>query len=333
MNNSERQAFWNVLYSLKGKDIPEETKLLRNSIKTPKYIYRFRSINNYSLDALRQNMLIFSSANYYDDPFDSYSFVNWEEIRRSKYILEDPVIANMLYNMISLRFNVSVDMVKDFFSSRTSDAWIETLSNFTYNAREFIQANQISICFTEEEMNENLWIKYANNHKGFVLGYSTTNDSAFLCGKSEKCNNCIYAKLKYPLYPVYYSDEKYDATGYVKAVLLQKAMEAMPQESLKHIDLSLPNMTWEREKITLIKKKCHMYDKEWRILFPTSCDLSSMKDRPKIYWKPSSVTIGLRANSAEQNLIISLAKEAGIPKIYKCIINRNDKLEKTEITT
>ena len=333
MDNSERQAFWNVLSALKGQDISEDMQLLNSAIKYPKHIYRFRPISNNSLDALRRNLLIFSSADYYDDPFDSYSFVNWEEIRKSKHILENQISSNSLNITLASMLNMPVDMVENFFSSQSPDKWLETLTNLINGIRQFIQANQFSICFTEEELNETLWMKYADNHKGFVLEYSTTDDSAFLCGKSEICNNCISAKLKYPLYPIYYSDKKYNATEYVKAVAFQKAYERIPQEILSQLNLSLPNMTWEREKIELIKKKCHMYDKEWRILLPNRYDLSNMKERPKIFWRPSSVTIGLRTGITEQNLIIALAREAGIPKIYKCIINENDELDKKEITT
>lgn len=45
-------------------------------------------------------------------------------------------------------------------------------------------------------------------------------------------------------------------------------------------------MSWEKEKITAIKKKCHMYDQEWRMIFPIWYHKPiSIKWRPwGIYW-------------------------------------------------
>lgn len=40
-----------------------------------------------------------------------------------------------------------------------------------------------------------------------------------------------------------------------------------------------------------------------------------------IEWVPAGVIIGLRTSQVDTNLIISMAKEAGIKKIYKSIID------------
>ena len=78
---------------------------------------------------------------------------------------------------------------------------------------------------------------------------------------------------------------------------------------------------WEREKTTLIKKECHKYDEEWRMVL----------DRPLMppvvrEWIPSGIILGLRMNPAEENLVISIAKEAGIKNIYKSYIDENNRL-------
>lgn len=39
------------------------------------------------------------------------------------------------------------------------------------------------------------------------------------------------------------------------------------------------------------------------------------------------IILGLRMSQTEENLVISLAKQAGIIKIYKSIINKNNKLD------
>ena len=92
---------------------------------------------------------------------------------------------------------------------------------------------------------------------------------------------------------------------------------------------NLPILNWHYERIGLIKHKCHEHDKEWRILYPVIMPSPEIeKQRPKMERKPSSVIIGIRTGKSEKNLIISLAKEAGIPKIYQLTIDKNGKFLK-----
>ena len=79
--------------------------------------------------------------------------------------------------------------------------------------------------------------------------------------------------------------------------------------------------TWEIERCSLIKKTCHMYDEEWRII--SNCQ---MKEPAIMEWIPDAVILGLRTSKVDENLIISMAKEAGIEKIYKSYIDEKNKL-------
>ncbi|MCI9457855.1 MAG: hypothetical protein HFE44_12940 [Oscillospiraceae bacterium] len=72
----------------------------------------------------------------------------------------------------------------------------------------------------------------------------------------------------------------------------------------------------------LIKKKCHQYDNEWRMI--TGC---AMKPPIMMEWIPVGVILGLRMEKSEENLVISLARQAGIKKIYKSIINKDNLLD------
>ena len=81
MDNKQRKDFWDTLCSLEGNDIQNDSKLLMNKIIFPHYLYRYRDVTFDSLDALRTNFLYFSSANYYDDPFDTFLHIDIETIR------------------------------------------------------------------------------------------------------------------------------------------------------------------------------------------------------------------------------------------------------------
>ena len=82
MNSQEREIFWNTLCSLSGNDRKQDIEKLTQAIRLPKYLFRYRPVSLNSLEALRTNKLYFSSANYYDDPFDTFLHIDIEEIRK-----------------------------------------------------------------------------------------------------------------------------------------------------------------------------------------------------------------------------------------------------------
>lgn len=59
MNNKEREKFWKTLCSLKGVNIPEDEKILSETIIYPSKIYRYRPVSKRTLDALKNNELFF----------------------------------------------------------------------------------------------------------------------------------------------------------------------------------------------------------------------------------------------------------------------------------
>lgn len=328
MNNKDRKVFWETLCSLQGTDLNKEGEMLRSTIKTPKTLYRFRPVTINSLECLRTNTMYFSTANYYDDPFDSYSHIDWELV--SKQIQDEYNDTQKLErNAISIKntFNLPDDIVDSIVStikSMTSEQWISFTTTILEEARNEIQKRQLSICFTEQCNNEVLWLKYASNHKGFVLEYQITDDFLNLPDNTSP--------FHYFLYPIYYSNKKYNASEYAQNIAYQLiAMYSNPFIQ-GFILNNLPILNWHYERIGLIKHKCHEHDKEWRILYPFITPSPEIeKQRPKMERKPSSVIIGIRTGKSEKNLIISLAKEAGISKIYQLSIDRNGKFVKSLI--
>ena len=151
--------------------------------------------------------------------------------------------------------------------------------------RKKVQQQLFSICFCDDPLNESLWLKYADNHSGFVMVYDMLDHDVFQCGREAHCGNCFMNQIKPNVYPVYYSDVKYDATRYAIGV---QAFNVLPPLILEKLS-GFINLDWEIEKISLIKKKCHEYDQEWRMLCPIVGP-----NRPCIKMKPSSIALGLR---------------------------------------
>lgn len=315
MNRTEQNKYWNVLCDLQGniEDIENERTRLLENIKYPSSLFRFRSVSNNSLMALQNNELYFSSADYYDDPFDTY-------LRMDIGHLENDIKA--------LKQNIEfvVEKVKESFPNFTiTENDIVNLCKSSTNKSDVInQVQQLrsvfqryiySICFCEEFQNEVLWLKYAENHTGFVLEY-TLNKSIL--------KDIWESKLHANILPIYYSNKKYDAYHYAIYYLTLNMVRGNP-EIYDKLQWMYP-IGWENTKMSIIKKSCHKYDKEWRIV-----PLYVLNQREFISWKPKSVTIGLRTPNYKKQLIISAAKLAGIPEYYEMYIDNNDNFKRRKI--
>ena len=329
MDHNDREQFWKTLCSLPGNDIVAEREQLFKSIKYPKLLFRYRPVSTKSLEALRTNRLYFSSANYYDDPFDTFLHIDIEAIRK-EYLsaFQTPESTEAVVDGVkSLLGNIlSEEQAAQFTVENVTNALSHGLTESFLNAalslRDEVKKDTWSVCFSENGFNEVLWLKYADQHRGFVQIYGLENNDNFLCGKQEKCAKLRNQELGNAAISDLYSDTPYDATKFAKFVMLRKIAETtatqIPQSYMQVWEVLYGN----KKRTTLIKKECHKYDEEWRMI--TGC---IMKPPVMMEWIPSGIILGLRMGVAEENLVVSMAKEAGIKNIYKSYINVQNKLD------
>ena len=325
MNISEREHFWQTLCSLPGIDVVTEQKQLYKSIQYPKLVFRYRTVSTKNLEALRTNSLYFSSANYYDDPFDTFLHIDIETIIKEyqSAFQTQEIKENVVAECQSLFSDtLTAEQVELLAKNALSHNSIENFINAALLLRDEVKKYTWSVCFSENGLNETLWLKYADQYKGFVQIYDLENNNNFLCGKLEKCTHCETKNYRTPLYPIYYSDTPYDATKFAKYVILRKIEEVTKKQISPEIYAEMGSVLWEQERTTLIKKECHKYDEEWRMI--TNCII---KPPVMIKWIPSGIILGLRMDATEENLVVNMAKEAGIKCIYKSYINALNKLD------
>ena len=86
------------------------------------------------------------------------------------------------------------------------------------------------------------------------------------------------------------------------------------------------SLIWEIERICLIKRKCHEYDQEWRMIRP-----AMFEQRSCVKMKPCKIIVGLRTPQYERRLIVSAATIAGIQEIHELYINDSDILDSRPI--
>ena len=324
MNSSERKTFWDTLCSIRD-NTPDHLQMLLATINTPECLCRFRPVSENSLLQLQENKLYYSSADHYDDPFDTFIHVDFPRVKALYDLLKSFLdTGNSDLRNILMVLEPVIGMSAEQFINNLKDHPLD-LSIFPERIRQIrtiIQKNLFSICFCEDAMNETLWLKYANNYRGFALIYDVKDDSSFLCGKEKMCENCRSLIEKPFVYPVYYTEDAYDATQFALACMLWG--EQVPRQI---VELSTKAVIWEAERVSLIKKKCHEYDQEWRMIRPTMTP-----DRTCIKMKPNKVILGLRMPEYEKLMVISAAKVAGISNIEELYINDSDQLDTRAIT-
>ena len=179
MDHNDREQFWKTLCSLPGNDIVAEREQLFKSIKYPKLLFRYRPVSTKSLEALRTNKLYFSSANYYDDPFDTFLHIDIEAIRK-EYLsaFQTPESTEAVVDGVkSLLGNIlSEEQAAQFTVENVTNALSHGLTESFLNAalslRDEVKKDTWSVCFSENGFNEVLWLKYADQHRG--LCKSTT---------------------------------------------------------------------------------------------------------------------------------------------------------------
>jgi hypothetical protein len=178
-------------------------------------------------------------------------------------------------------------------------------------------------CFSETYDNENLWLKYSDSHKGFCVEYGFIKPD-LLCHDCKKTCE-VYGK-SISISPVYYSQKPYDATEYFTNELINSSAGLLSalgeKEAAKRMQLdSKANRLLSLLQMSLIKKKCHEYDAEWRMAYPTP----SETDFPYICIKPSSITIGLKTDKEDEKIIVNAGRSGGVKSFYRMIISKDDK--------
>lgn len=319
MDTIGRKTFWDELCRIRD-NTPENLQVLLATIKVPEKVCRLRSVSENSLLQLQENKLYYSSADYYDDPFDTFIHFDYARIRAQFEMLSNLVSSDspeLLNGLKMLEPVIGIGAEQFLKNLKEHPLDLSKFPERVKQVRTIIQKNLFSICFCENELNETLWLKYANNYRGFALVYNMKDENTFLCGREDVCKNCRSLIERPSIYPVYYTEDAYDATQFALACLLWG--EQVPP---RIAELSYKTVMWEAERVSLIKKKCHEYDQEWRMIRPTMTP-----ERTCIKMKPNKIILGLRMPEYERLMVISAAKVAGISNIEELYINDSDQLD------
>lgn len=221
--------------------------------------YKYKSINEFTLDSIKNKYFYYSRQEQLDDPFDMYTPVDTlktdEEIK--ELFRRDPETAALH----------TIDSYKKKQEASEHDE--------VYH-RKFLEVNQMFhvLCLTPICDNDAMWALYADKYKGIAIGYRVCNDTRnyyISLGEKRKINNQRKFLLEQgeerfyenPDLRITLSPVVYDTTKIKKFTpLLKDYREMLVNEYIKK-----PIWSFEKEYRSVIISPWHRYE-DLKIYYP-----------------------------------------------------------------
>jgi len=318
-------------------------------------LFRYRPVNEYSLNALIYNELWSSRPDTFNDPYDTSFVIN--EINLIDYALSK--LDKFFFLNYAKQNNIDSTDLKKIAREFITNLYSKNLN--TYKKLYMV------VCFSEDVFNEAMWAHYANNGKGFAIEYnyndiyklrndfcnyfvnlsnSLINDFDFL---KDYYNNLDFNSLnQFQASKVYYKNKKYDGTELLK-MAIDAYVLSLSQSNLTLLDLmkfykeaGINIFDDETNKImsdTVVytKNKIWEYENEWRLLLPNP--IIEFTDYNRMYYNvgfiyPKAVYIGEFISNPNKIVIYNHCYINGIKlyEMYSDLNNKNYKLNKKEIS-
>lgn len=255
----------------------------------PRKLYKYRSINEYSLKNLEEDSIWLSDPKSFNDPYDC-SFHH--KVKIDPYNVDSVLSMAHEHGLINGLTEDQIQIVRESdnptakllelsypdkpdYGRSCGEALSHVIRERTNalvreTSEGFKQTFKIC-CFSENPKSILMWSHYADYHKGFCIGYDF----------HELGNEDVRTRS---IYPVIYSDEVFDATG----------VFGTP----KNVD----NILYLNQA-ALMKSSEWSYEKEWRLVFGNMLIKEEMSYRMP---KPKHVILGTK---------ISLDNEKAIRKV------------------
>jgi Protein of unknown function (DUF2971) len=284
----------NHAYALKDKNLPAK-------------IYKFRTINDYSISNLESDTVWICSADKYNDPYEcsttwSTQSVMQEHVRSSiNRILGDIGLENHLTSAeidFARKSGDPMRVVADRLIARDQeitrhkrDEMVNVLMKVThdisleniYRMNEFMQRGMKICSFSTRVDSTVMWGHYASSHTGFAMEYDIAGWH----------HGDIRRNI---LHPVVYAQTLFDSTKY----LLKSVERADFNNLFGAIAAIHKSPDWS-------------YEKEWRFVLPMG---ESFSDQNYPISKPSAVYMGSRIGDRDKHTILEITKRRRIP-IYQ----------------
>jgi len=255
----------------------------------PEYLYKYRCGNERNINALKEQRLYLSKPANFNDPTESMAFVDTDKL--ALFTLNIPNESPLFGD------SNNEDSLNNYLLKRTE------IMNYGLN---YIQANRKRVkigCLSEVIDSPLMWSHYANDHSGFAIRYKTSDIIVSECSTCSEKTSKFCRRPGFPLYPVIYKDQRYDATAMALARSIYKNINETGDDG----EYPFPILT------VLQKSKVWEYEKEWRIV-------CNNMNASYFTLKPDAIFLGELIDAELACELSHIAHDKGLP-LYKMRIN------------
>ena len=253
----------------------------------PALLYRFRRCTIRNVISFEQQKITTCVADTFSDKYDSNIFVDKSLVEDTvKKFFNQGIIKALydskedesIYSLIELFFGKKLTENVRKKNSETPQEQKMKILDYSFGENvinrikemvdtqiDFIRKDTFTkvACFTETIQSKSMWDLYADGYSGFVLGYDFRKLHEKECSTCPKmdCKNedRVYAKI----FPVIYTDKRYDATDVVYNLVQRKVFSELGvgENFLPPID----QLFWFKSYLFKEKKE-YQREKEWRLI-------------------------------------------------------------------
>ncbi len=311
---------------------------------TPSSLFRYRSCTENHISAFENDQLWLSKPLTFNDPHDSLLFVDKKKIlNKLKSVSPEYSFEHIEKLLKSTKYRKQVeewfgqDFVNRILKNATHNGspillapeHIEIQNRYhkyridliTDLAKKSIKEASLVACFSEKVDITLMWTHYSANHTGFALNYDFKSMYIIDIGQGKTMGS-LFVDNK--IFPVLYSDKRYDATYYVEFHFMD--------DFFRHLGLKFPYPFYDKlfyYKSLLFKSNDWAYEKEWRIIRQTGNNLDEQKPDhthfPNI--KPKEIYLGHKISDENKRSLIRIARAKGI-RVYQMDLEDSERAYK-----
>lgn len=138
---------------------------IKENVNRPKYLFKYYRNNNFALEGLQNNSIYFAPIRSFNDPFEN------------TFRIDSSFSSVGHYKLMDGRKIKNEKQHKKLMNEILTTYKTQSLSKFGI------------ACFSILPTNYLMWSHYSENHKGFCLGFDTTQDMSFF-KEAEKVSYC-----------------------------------------------------------------------------------------------------------------------------------------------
>lgn len=301
--------------TLSSDAAPEKVSAVWDSINKlllpniPEQLFRFRTCSLDSVLAFQSDEISTCVARAFKDKYDSLVYVNKTDIEEKLYgFTQFDTLFDMVSNEETCKIfeaivgKERVDQARKEAALCSKEEWIKNISGriaklieYTLSQIEsnvnYVRSDPFSkiACFSEDIKSPRMWDTYADGYRGFALEYDFREFHAKGCWACPENCACRQEKRNFShLFPIIYTDKRYDATDNVVSLVQRTLLLEMGIDQCPPID----QLYWYKPYLYKYAES-YAHEKEWRIIshcpsckaeeYTNISDLGTMK---AIYYGP-----------------------------------------------